>query len=81
MSERQLMKAKLLDIKGKAKEIEQKARLHREQIGAMVNPLLKDFDNMDAAGIATLAEELVELQAEYFGLNVQIENLKQELYG
>ncbi len=80
MSERSLMKNKLLQLSEQHKLVEKTGRTLCDQIGKAVNPLLYELVDMDIAGAAALMDELVVKQAELISLSYKISSLKKELY-
>lgn len=79
-SNRQLMKARLSDLKEKKEKNRKKALNICRQIMPLINPALAEVVDMDIASAAAAMDELVMHQAELLSLASKIEELEEALY-
>lgn len=79
-SDRQLMKARLGDLKEKKEVIRKEALNTCRMIRPLINPSLAEVIDMDVASAATAMDRLVMQQAELLTLNTKIAQLEEALY-
>jgi hypothetical protein len=78
---RQLMKARLVDLQAERETRRKKALSICRQIMPLINPELAEIVEMDIASAATAMDELVMHQAELLSLTASISKLEEALYG
>lgn len=79
-NQRQLRKAKLVDLQERRETIRKKALNSCRMIMPLIDPTLAEVVDMDIASAAAAMDELVMGQAELLSLRSQIAELEEALY-